>query len=484
MANHRFWSKNIVLSGDFATSKLAIDRVEQILHNSVEAHRRFTDDPNEYSTNVLINDGELVDVPISDLGLVIIPKFDMLIPIYDGRLQEENILRFPAEASSTATANPSNDNIRNDAGLSVTICGFAQRAQRPSISQTELERAVDPDRLAALTIALSDISDRVGITGEQLLSTAYAGTTPSRIYRSFVCQRVRHTNTNKATSSSTNSAKNKNTTMYTGSTASGNDTEEFGDANTTSTQPYQRKYPHPYVESLERAAQRTAAQIEFAMRQLRADQAAYLRNTDRPIGAVAGVRDVCVGSDSADSGSNAGINSNLEETSRSDALLPRRTAAMVHPIALVLDNVRSAFNVGSMFRTAETAGAAELVTCGITAHPPHPKLRKTALSAVEVVPSRHFDDVIAAITQLKAEGYTIAVMETTTLSKLYTEVKYPKDKKLALVVGNEVTGVDTRVVEMADMVIEIPMYGIKNSLNVASAAPIVLFEVLRQWHAQ
>lgn len=148
---------------------------------------------------------------------------------------------------------------------------------------------------------------------------------------------------------------------------------------------------------------------------------------------------------------------------------------------LVLDNIRSAFNVGSIFRTAETAGAAELFTCGITAHPPNPKLRKTAMQAVDAVPTRHYDDVLVCIDDLKKNGYTVAAMETTTKSQVYTKVEYPK--KLALVLGNELTGVDTRVMDAADLVIEIPTFGIKNSLCVSSAAPIVLFEVLRQWNS-
>jgi tRNA G18 (ribose-2'-O)-methylase SpoU len=147
---------------------------------------------------------------------------------------------------------------------------------------------------------------------------------------------------------------------------------------------------------------------------------------------------------------------------------------------LLLDNVRSAFNVGSLFRTGETAGIQEIVTAGITAHPPHPKLRKTAMQSLEAVPTRHYDNVMDAVRALKEEGYTIVVMETTSKSALYTDTKYPE--KTCLVLGNEITGVDTRIIDLADMVVEIPTYGVKNSLNVASAGPIVVFEVLRQWH--
>jgi len=80
-----------------------------------------------------------------------------------------------------------------------------------------------------------------------------------------------------------------------------------------------------------------------------------------------------------------------------------------NPVVLVLDNLRSAFNVGSIFRTAETGGVSELITCGICPHPPHPKLRKTAFSALDVVPTRHVDEILSAIHQLKQDGYCIVV---------------------------------------------------------------------------
>lgn len=183
----------------------------------------------------------------------------------------------------------------------------------------------------------------------------------------------------------------------------------------------------------------------MALRQVRADRAEYLRNIDKS-------------------------SISLIETSRK-----------LNPVVLVLDNIRSAFNVGSMFRTAETGGVSELITIGITAHPPYhnQKLRKTAMTALDVVPTRHFDDILVCIDQLKQDGYSIIAMETTSRSQVYSNITYPP--KIALILGNEVTGVDTRVMEGADMIVEIPTYGIKNSLNVASAAPVVLFEVLRQW---
>lgn len=196
------------------------------------------------------------------------------------------------------------------------------------------------------------------------------------------------------------------------------------------------------AEPVERAAGRAVKQIELSLRQLQADRSEHLRNTDRSAPA----------------------------------------ALTKHPIVLVLDNIRSAHNVGSMFRTAETAGLSEVVTCGITAHPPHPKLLKTAISACQTVSTRHFDSIHTAISTLRAEGYTVVVMETSSRSQAHTAFAYPKN--IAIVVGNEITGVDAQVIEHADVIAEIPTYGCKNSLNVASAAPIVIYEVLRQWTSE
>jgi 23S rRNA (guanosine2251-2'-O)-methyltransferase len=105
-------------------------------------------------------------------------------------------------------------------------------------------------------------------------------------------------------------------------------------------------------------------------------------------------------------------------------------------IEKVLDNVRSANNVGSILRSAETAGLAEVLCCGITPHPPHPKLSKTALGAAESVPTRHFESTHDVMKVLKEEGYTIYGMETSSRSVCYTDVAFPK--KTALVLGNEV----------------------------------------------
>jgi tRNA G18 (ribose-2'-O)-methylase SpoU len=325
---------------------------------------------------------------------VVVPSLRLFVPWHAGQLQRQHAVSLPISTESQMTL------VSESAGLQVILCGFSRRAQHVTVSPSEEERPVDPERLAALNQALLTLTD---VTGEQLMTAKYAGTPPARIYRSFASPR-------------------RNAVLL--------------------------------LEPVERAAHRAAEQIEMALRQVRADQAAYLRNTDR--------------SHTLDSSANSSSSSS--------------NTIRTHPLVLVLDNIRSAFNVGSMFRTAETAGLQEIVTCGITAHPPHPKLRKTAFSAADTVPSRHFDDIVTAITALRSEGYHIVVMETTSLSHRYTEMSYPR--KTALVVGNEITGVDPRIIELADAVTEIPTFGCKNSLNVAAAAPIVIFEVLRQWNVE
>lgn len=155
------------------------------------------------------------------------------------------------------------------------------------------------------------------------------------------------------------------------------------------------------------------------------------------------------------------------------------------PLILLLDNVRSAFNVGSLFRTADAAGCEQVLTAGITPHPlgsGAEKVHKSALGAERIVPSRHFTTTREAIRFLRDElpDYQIVGVETTALSVTYTERCYSK-KGAVLVLGNEVTGVDMDLLQEMDAIVEIPMFGAKNSLNVAACAPVVLYEIIRQW---
>ena len=158
----------------------------------------------------------------------------------------------------------------------------------------------------------------------------------------------------------------------------------------------------------------------------------------------------------------------------------------VFPMILLLDNLRSAFNVGSIFRTADATGCAQVITTGITPHPNGngaEKVSKSALGAEIVVPSRHFPTTREAIEFIREKypEYQVVGLETTEKSVCYTKFSFPPEG-VVLVLGNEVTGVDTKIMPLMDNLLEIPMFGTKNSLNVASCAPIVLYEIVRQWN--
>ena len=170
------------------------------------------------------------------------------------------------------------------------------------------------------------------------------------------------------------------------------------------------------------------------------------------------------------------------------------------PLVLVLDNLRSAANVGSIYRSADACGCLEILTTGITPHPNGngaEKLAKSALGAERIVTSRHFTTTKQALEFLREERPNLLLvgMETTDRSKCYTDVQYPGSELpnsgedltqypgVALFLGNEVSGVDTDIMPELDQVVEIPMFGKKNSLNVAACAPVVMYEILRQWGA-
>ena len=152
------------------------------------------------------------------------------------------------------------------------------------------------------------------------------------------------------------------------------------------------------------------------------------------------------------------------------------------PVTLVLDNLRSAFNVGSIFRTADTTRLQRIITCGYTAHPPHPRLDKTALGTVDYVDSEHVESTVEALDDLQSQGVPVWALETTSASRPYTELTYPRP--VALVLGNEALGVEREVLDRCDELLEVPVFGYKNSLNVACTAAVVVYEILRQWGYQ
>ena len=150
-----------------------------------------------------------------------------------------------------------------------------------------------------------------------------------------------------------------------------------------------------------------------------------------------------------------------------------------HPIHLILDNVRSAFNVGSAFRSADAALIEHLHLGGISAYPPNAKLEKTALGSTTSVPWSYYPSTVDAIHKLKQNSVAICAVELTSASIAMWQYQFPQP--VALVFGHEVYGIDDDIIAMADAFVHIPMYGKKATLNVSTALGIVLFEVLRQW---
>lgn len=151
------------------------------------------------------------------------------------------------------------------------------------------------------------------------------------------------------------------------------------------------------------------------------------------------------------------------------------------PITVVLDSIRSLTNVGSFYRTCDAFNVEKLYLCGITAQPPHREIQKTALGATESMDWEHQEDVIAVLQKLQKEGKKICSIEQTEETTLLNEVaKLPSDEHHVLVFGNEVNGVDQRIVDMSDYIIEVPQFGTKHSLNVSVCAGVVLWEFAKR----
>ena len=148
------------------------------------------------------------------------------------------------------------------------------------------------------------------------------------------------------------------------------------------------------------------------------------------------------------------------------------------PIYAMIDNVRSLYNVGSIFRSSDGALIEKLYLVGYTPHPPRKEIDKTALGATATVPWEYQKDPAALMRKLKNEGIKICVLELTTESKPHFEL-LKSDFPICLVVGNEITGISQEIIREADMAIEIPMFGTKQSLNVAVAYGVVLYDCVR-----
>jgi len=149
-----------------------------------------------------------------------------------------------------------------------------------------------------------------------------------------------------------------------------------------------------------------------------------------------------------------------------------------HPIVLVLDNLRSAFNVGNLFRLADVCGVERVVTCGYTATPPHPKLEKTALGTDKVVDHEHFETSVEAVCALKQAGYQVVGIETVEGAKDVWDVEFRFP--VAFLLGNEALGVEKDALRECDLFAKLPVFGRKNSLNVANCASAVVYIAIRQ----
>lgn len=148
------------------------------------------------------------------------------------------------------------------------------------------------------------------------------------------------------------------------------------------------------------------------------------------------------------------------------------------PIVVVLDNVRSMHNVGSVFRTADGFLLEAIYLCGYTPRPPHRDIHKTALGATETVAWLGFDTTLEAVEKLKYEGYKLYAVEQANNSIHLQNFKNNADQKLAIIFGNEVEGVAQNIIDICEACIEIPQFGMKHSLNVSVAAGIVLYKLI------
>lgn len=169
----------------------------------------------------------------------------------------------------------------------------------------------------------------------------------------------------------------------------------------------------------------------------------------------------------------------VEDLNRIDVETFKRAEKL--PLVMVLDNIRSLHNVGSVLRTADAFRIESVYMCGITATPPSAEIHKTALGAEDSVCWRYYADTLDAVRELQAEGYVVLAVEQVEGSLKLGQFSFNPARKYALVMGNEVKGVRQEVVDQADQALEIPQYGTKHSMNVSVTAGIVMWEVDRQF---
>ncbi|HSG68683.1 MAG TPA: RNA methyltransferase [Bacteroidales bacterium] len=154
------------------------------------------------------------------------------------------------------------------------------------------------------------------------------------------------------------------------------------------------------------------------------------------------------------------------------------------PVVVVLDNIRSQHNIGSVFRTSDAFRVEAIHLCGITATPPHREIHKTALGATESVKWEYYSETSVSVQRLIEAGYRIVVIEQTDASISPGELKFDGQQKTALVFGNEVKGVGQAIIDMAETCVEIPQMGTKHSLNVSVSAGIVIWSLFTRMHWQ
>ncbi len=154
--------------------------------------------------------------------------------------------------------------------------------------------------------------------------------------------------------------------------------------------------------------------------------------------------------------------------------------ARKNPVIAVLENVRSGYNVGSLFRTGDAFLLEAIYICGYSPYPPHKEIRKTALGAEDTVTWKHFKTADEAVNELKELGYRVFAVEQTENSIPLQKAAFDPMEKIAVVFGNEVTGVEQSTISLCEGTIEIPQWGMKHSLNIATAAGVVLWELVRK----
>ena len=164
------------------------------------------------------------------------------------------------------------------------------------------------------------------------------------------------------------------------------------------------------------------------------------------------------------------------EISQNRATLETISKVNKLPVVVILNSIRSSYNVGSIFRTSDGAMIEKLYLCGYTPHPPKKEVLKTALGSQDSVEWQFIENPVEIVKKYKKDGYTICALEQTSKNINYSEIS-KNQLPLCLIVGNEITGVNQELIDLCDISIEIPQYGIKQSLNVAVAYGISIFEL-------